>query len=340
MDAAFWLLVGFVVVAPLLVVAFAVAAVGWRALPQARRPLARVVQEADDPDAERPRLAGLTRLMAGALAAFVLVVVAFTVVGNRGPVPDLALLALAPQAALAASLVVLAVGPLPPSLAPDAAPPARPADLAPRPLLAAVATAASALVVGLVAAGLASTTDPATGRRLALALPTVLDWTIGRGGEVVDVVYAPGGVTAPWPGWSWGGPVLAGLVVCAALAWSVVVRLAQRAGAGPAAVAASTRLLGGTFVALLTASALALALGAAMVVAGIALASAALVPVPNPEGIALNAPFTYREPMHAASLVLRYGGVGSGFGALVGVFLAGMAVAEARRGERAARVVF
>ncbi len=334
-----------VVAVPLCLAGFAVAAWASRLLGRRGQDLPYVLHDAGDPEAERPRVLGLWFAENASLAVFVVVLV-FAAVAGSAPIPvDYALLALGAPAALVGALAVLLFWPIDSaavrgSLSADSPPLS---ELAPRWLLASIGGGTGVLVGGLLLAGAASTRDPSSGRLLALNQPTILDWSIGAGGQVIDIVYAPGGVTAPWPGWAWGGPVLVGGLVAAALLTGVVVRLRQpdgTFGSGEPAVAAAVRYHVGTFVGVLCASTIALALGAAMVVAGVALASAALMPLPSPSGLRSASEYALREPMHLWSWALRGLGVTLLAASGVGVLLAGQWAHRARVAHRAARVVF
>lgn len=331
---------------PVAILALAVAASTWPFVAPAKPPLADLVQDAADPDAERPRMHSLTQGLLAAWVAFGLAL-ALTVVASAlgGSFPlNLPVLALAPWVGFGCALGVLSVWPL------------RPADHAPSSvgrriqlvsalppwLKLALGFATSVLAGTLLATGLTGVVDPDTGEHMALPVPSVMDWRT-LGDQVIDVVYTDYGITVPWPGWSWGLPTLVGMGVCAALLTAVAAQLTRSRGPLASAlhdVDVATRRHVAAFVGLLAAAAVAASLCGTLLMVGMVLRQISGVPTPAIDGVYSRQVLAYAEPLGTLSQVISWLGWALGASALVIPWWAGMVIRELRRAERAARTVF
>lgn len=332
-------MVGLALIAAVPVVATLVALAGWlepRLVPVDR--LATAIASVPDPAAEGARLRRVARLLTTAWCVYAGVLVVLGVVELFGPAEGFMVLIVAPFAALGLGCTVLLVGRVPPVHDGPPPRPARAADLVPARLLAVLAVSTGLIVAGFLAAGLVSTTDPVSTRHLAVDLPSIVDWEVA-GGQIVNVVYAPGMVTAPWPGWAWSGPALAGALVAWASVQAVVTRLTGAGGgfgSGRPVVTDALRRQVGTVVGLLVLATFAFVAGPAAFIAGTALVSASLLPQPAPDELNISVTLGHTEPLHAAGILLQYGGAAM---ALAGVTLAVVALFGARSVDRARRAI-
>ena len=202
----------------------------------------------------------------------------------------------------------------------------------PRAFGLALATLVLLTLTGLLVAGFSSAPDPDTGRSTALAMPSVLDWSIGGGGEPVDIVYAPGMVTRPFPGWTYGFPIAGGMVVVLGLGVATIGRLTSPDSpfSHPSPVGESLRAHVGLVVASLCWAATSFLAGGASFFAGSAYSAASLIPAVQPEPGSPRI-FTYAQPLHTIALVLQYGGVALVASSALAVILAVVATRDVIR---------
>lgn len=324
------LALGILASVPVTLLIWAITAAVWARFGRPRLDLTTAIFEHPDPATEADRLRTTGNMLAVATGVAVVTFVALGLAAHAGERADAWLLIAAPVAASGVGLGVLMVWPLP----------SRPGvgviswrDAAPAPLVGTLGVLAVLSVAGLVAAGFASASDPDGGGYTALGMPSVLDWTIGAGGEPVEIEYAPGMVTRPFPGWTYGVPIIGGILIVCALGIAVIARLVDPKGAygDPSLVGAYLRIHVGIVATCLATAATAFLAGGASFFAGTAYAAASLTPL-RQELAGGDRPFTYAEPLHTAALVLQYAGVALVIGSTLAI---GFAAAASRDVVRA-----
>ena len=335
---------------PVGALSLAVAAATWRFVAPPGRALVSLVHDLGEPDTERDRMRYLRRMFTAAFVAFTAGFWAFALASVNEDLlaPSLPVYAPAGVFGLACALLVFLLWPQPASRPGTRGVPAasgvaiRASELPPGWLRAALVVGAPTLVLGLTLCGLVGVKDPGTGRHLALGVPSVMSWrTLADG--TASVIYSPGGLTMPWPGWDWALPVIGGSLACAALGVSAVSNLTRQGGplaSGDPQVAAATGRRVLTFGGLLVLAALAVTLGPSLVLVGNALQSVSLIPQPSPDGLNANQVAGWSEPLHTIAVGFTWIGLGLWASALVTSWWCITLIRELGSAERAARTTF
>lgn len=255
--------------------------------------------------------------------------------------PDGRVAAVAGPVVAVGGLLVLLVWPLPTPA--DAAAPAGPVPLSrpERRAMAGVAALAGLLGVIVVAAGVVSVPDPPSPHYRAFPQASVVDWWYTYDGFPQDIEYTLHGVTAPWPGWWYGVPLLAAVGLLAATAWTVLLRVHRLPAAGASARDPddAVRMLLGTVAVALTAAGVLAALAFVLTMIGDVLTSVSLFPQPKIDPYGFLKPVGHTQPLYALGLLAQWSWLALGQLALASLWVGVFAAHELRAGADAARRV-
>lgn len=210
-----------------------------------------------------------------------------------------------------------------------------------RTLLTALLVPAGAVLVGILAAGLVSVPDPPSVHFMAFPSPSITNWQYDPSGRVTDVEYSMHGVTAPWPGWYFGLPLLACLVPLVAAA-AVGVYLVRRWTPKPPDAAATddtTRMLVSVVLACVAGIGCLVGLGFVLTMGGPVLIAVSLEPQPLGDLPPSSRAFTHQTPLYAAGLAAQFSWLALIPAALILSWLAVLATRELHEGAKAARRV-
>lgn len=289
--------------------------------------------------ASRLRGAGRSALAALAVTTSVAVagvVLAFAAAGADGRLAAV----VGPVAALAGVLVLLA-WPVPRPLdapAPEGFVPLSRPERRSMTLVGALGGLLGAIVI---AAGLVSVPDVPSPHYRAFPQASVVEWWYTYDGFPKDLEYTLHGVTAPWPGWWYGVPVLAagGLLVAAALAALLRVHRLPAAAAASREADDVVRMLLGTVAVALAAAGLLTPMAFVLTMIGDVFTSISLFPKPKIDPYGMLKPVGYTQPLHAVGLVAQWSWAVLGVLALAAVWVAVFAARELAGGADAARRV-
>lgn len=196
---------------------------------------------------------------------------------------------------------------------------------------------AGLLVIGVLAAGVVSVPDTPTDHFRAYPRASLIDWFYSFDGIPKDFEYTAHGVTVPWPGWYYGGPVLG--AVALALAGFYLVSRWGAPGLEPSAPADRARFLRWTIAGALTAAGLCASLTFVATMAGDVLTSVSVFAKPQPPNAGVLKPVGHSEPEYVLGSLALYSWVLLVPLALALVWVAVFAVRDLRAGLLAARML-